>query len=399
MRYDIAIIGGGMIGSSIAYFLARTGRAGSIAVIEPDSTYELATTPTGAGGIRQLFSQPENIYMSRYSLQFYSEFAATMAVDGVPAEIDFNRHGYLFVVGAKGAKQLEANYRHQSAQGVNAQLLDPAALHERFPSIAIDDVALACFSPDDGSITTVSALHAFRRKAQSLGVTYIESRVSALEVSRHRIQAAQLQEGGTIRADIFVNAAGAWAAEIAAMAGMKLPVTPMCRLKHYWPNSGDIEPLPLVKDESGLFFRPTGPGFVGGRPSWEIPAGFIFDHHDPPKQRRLKRYFEGYFERIVRPLLTKRVPAFETPPCTQTWTGHYAQNTLDGNMILGPWIGGAPNFYVACGFSGHGIMHAPAVGLALSELIIDQRYATMDLERMSYQRILDNKPYREIGII
>lgn len=395
MQYDIIIIGGGIIGSSIAYFLARTGRAGSIAVIEPDSTYELATTPKGAGGIRQLFSQPENIEMSRYSLQFYRDFATTMAVDETPVEIDFHQHGYLFVVGAKGAKQLEANYRHQSSLGVKAELLDPAALKLRFPSIAIDDVALACFSPEDGSINSTAALEGFRRKAQSLGVSYIESRVTGLEMSHHRMQTVQLETGEAIRADMFINAAGPWVAEIAGMAGMSLPVRPMCRLKHYWPYEGNIELLPLIKDESGLFFRPEGAGFVAGRPSWEIEPGFIFD----AQNKQLKHYFEGYFERVVRPLLTKRLPAFETAPCEQTWAGHYAQNTLDGNMILGPWVGGASNFYVAGGFSGHGVMHTPAVGLALSELILDGRYSTINLERMSYQRVLDNKPYREIGII
>jgi glycine/D-amino acid oxidase-like deaminating enzyme len=134
---------------------------------------------------------------------------------------------------------------------------------------------------------------------------------------------------------------------------------------------------------------------VGGRPSWEVDPGFIFEREDG----RLRRYFSGYFERVVWPLLVQRVPKFDALRCRRTWTGHYAQNTLDGNMVLGPWIGGAANFYVACGFSGHGIMHAPAVGLALSELILDGRYSTIDLTRMSYRRVLSDEPYREKGII
>ncbi len=206
---------------------------------------------------------------------------------------------------------------------------------------------------------------------------------------------ARLQQGGHLGAEIFVNAAGAWAAEVGAMVGMKLPVEPMCRLQHYWLCQAEIEPLPLVKDESGLFFRPEGPGFVGGRPSWEISPGFTFGSGDG----RFEGYFEDYFERVVWPLLVKRVPKFDALRCERTWAGHYAQNMLDGNMILGPWLGGAANFYVACGFSGHGIMHAPAVGLALSELILEGHYATLDLARMSYQRVLDDRPYKEKGII
>ncbi|MEM7349130.1 MAG: FAD-binding oxidoreductase, partial [Chloroflexota bacterium] len=375
MKYDIAIIGGGIMGSSIAYFLARTGQAGSIVVIEPDATYDLAATTKGAGGIRQLFSQPENVAMSRYSLQFYREFPTTMAVDDKPIDIEFHQHGYLFVVGETGAKQLEANYQVQTGHGVKAELLDQATLQAKFPSLGCDDVALACFSPEDGSISTTAALLAFRKKAESLGVTYIPSRAVAIEVNRQQVQSVQLEDGTSIEADVFVNAAGAWASEVSALAGMPLPITPLCRVKHFWSHSEVIEVLPLVKDESGLFFRPQGSGFVGGRPSWEIKQGFYFD----PSRDDLKQYFQGYFERVVHPLLKIRAPVFEKAVCAESWIGHYAHNALDGNMILGPWINGAPNFYVACGFSGHGVMHAPAVGLALSELILNGHYSTMNL--------------------
>ena len=391
MKYDIAIIGGGIIGSAIAYFLARTGQAGSIAVIEPDSTYRLAATPRSGGGVRQLFSLPENIQMSSYSVQFFADFANVMAIDDEPAEIGFHRQGYLFVASEKGAGQLEANYQLQTREGVRAELLDRAALTTRFPSIGPEDVALACFSPDDGWIDPASALQGFKRKARNLGVRYIEAKVVALQTKPGCVVAASLDRDDVVRADIFVNAAGAWAAEIGAMAGMHLPVKPYCRVQHYWLCPVEIEPLPLVKDESGLFFRPEGPGFIGGRPSWEIDPGFNFD----PAQG----YFNGYFDRVVWPLLVQRVPKFDALRCERTLAGHYAQNRLDGNMILGSWPGGAENFYVACGFSGHGVMHAPAVGLALSELILNGRYETIDLERMSYQRVLDNAPYKEKGII
>jgi len=214
-------------------------------------------------------------------------------------------------------------------------------------------------------------------------------------MSEQKVNNAHLERGDSVRADVFVNAAGAWAGEIAAMVGVPLPVKPYCRLQHFWRCAAQFEPLPLIKDESGLFFRPEGEGFVGGRPSWEIEAGFNFALDDG----QLKGYFKGYFERVVWPLLARRVPKFDALRCERTWVGHYAQNMLDGNMILGSCRGGATNLYLACGVSGHGVMHAPAVGLALSELILKGRYSTMDLERMSYQRVLDNKPYPEKGIV
>lgn len=141
-----------------------------------------------------------------------------------------------------------------------------------------------------------------------------------------------IRQGTVLRADVFVNAAGAWSGEIAALAGMQLPVKPLCRLQHFWLCQADIEPLPLVKDETGLFFRLEGPGFVGGRPSWEIEPGVIFE----TDKGRIDSYFDGYFRRVVWPLLVQQAPQFDAVRCKRTWAGHYAQNMLDGNMILGP---------------------------------------------------------------
>lgn len=393
MKFDIAIIGGGIIGSSIAYFLARSGRAGRVAVIEPDSTYQLAATPQGAGGVRQLFSLPENIQMSRYSVDFYTKFAETMAIDGEPAEINFQKQGYLFVVSERGQTQLEANYQLQTDEGVQVELLDKSGLATRFPSLGLDDIAAGAYSPEDGWIDPQTALQGFRRRAQKLGVSYIESRVINLDADNHAVKYAELENGTRIKADIFINAAGAWSTEIAAMVDVHLPIKPFCRLQHYWLCREEIEPLPLIKDESGLFFRPEGPHYVGGRPSWEIQPGFTFMSNDG----HINDYFDDYFERVVWGLLRNRLPKFDAIKLERTWAGHYAQNMLDGNMILGATT--LPNFYVATGFSGHGIMHAPAVGLALSELILDGQFSTMNLERMSYQRVINNVPYKEKGII
>ncbi len=389
-KYNIIIIGGGIIGSSIAYFLAKTGRAGSIALIEADSSYRLAATPQGAGGVRQLFSLPENIEMSRYSVNFYANFATIMQTDA-----KFHRQGYLFTVGSRGAAQLETNVERQIAQGAHVEILDANALSVRFPSIGVDDIALASYSPEDGWIDQTAVHQAFLQKAKCLGVSFLETRVVNLERANNIVKTAVLESGEQIRANLFVNAAGAWAAEIAAMVGMALPIQPLCRLQHYWQSPATIEPLPLIKDETGLFFRPEGPGFVGGCPSWEVESGFAFSPH----KKQINNVLDNYFEHVVWPLLVQRLPKFNQLRCEQTWMGHYAQNSLDGNMILGEWVGGSENFFVACGFSGHGIMHAPAVGMALSELILDGRYSTIDLSKMSYQRILDNAPYKEEGII
>ena len=389
-RADVVIVGGGIIGSAAAYFLAAGGAAGDVAVIEPDPSYARAATPAGAGGVRRLMSRPENIRMSQFSLDFYAGFRDVMASDDDPADIQFRRRGYLFLTDAAGAGDLRRNFETQRAEGVPADLLDRAALRARFPSVGTADVALACHAPEDGWIDPHAALVGFRKRAESLGVRYLKDRVVGLETSGPAVTHAVLESGGRIAGAAFLNTAGAWAGEVAAMTGAELPVVPMCRVQHFWRCAEAVEPLPLIKDQTGAFLRPEGEGFVGGRPSWEIPPGFIWDVD--------RGYFATYFEATVWPLIAAMVPKFEAVKLARSWPGHYAQNLFDGNMIIGPYSPGHENLLTACGFSGHGIMHAPAVGRALSELVLSGAYQTLDLTRLGFARVLDDSPYPEIGI-
>ena len=152
MKCDIAIIGGGIMGSAAAYFLSRSGRAGNVVVIEPDPSYQFATTPQGAGGVRQQFSVAENILMSRYSLDFYKDFANQVAdIPDVP-DVGFVSQGYLFVVTEEGEATLRRNQALQASFGVNAELIDYNEVRRRFPSVERDDIVLGCHSTDDGWI-------------------------------------------------------------------------------------------------------------------------------------------------------------------------------------------------------------------------------------------------------
>jgi glycine/D-amino acid oxidase-like deaminating enzyme len=384
---DIIIIGGGVIGSSIAYYLAASGRAGEVVVVEPDPTYELAASPRATGGVRQLFSIPENIRMSQYGHEVYGAFETLMAVDGEPAPVNFRRQGYLWLgAGREQVDTLFDNWKIQSANGARVELLDRKGVQHRFPSMRVDDLDIGAFSPDDGFLDPYSALMGFRKKAISLGAVYLKDRVVDFECSNTQVQNVVLASGAKLAAGAVVNAANCWGPELCARLGMTVPVYPMRRLTFYFETREALEPMPLTRDlRSNVSFRPEGAGFISGKTKYDEPAGFNWDID------------YGWFDDEIWPGLAHRVKAFESLKVQSAWAGHYDQNAFDNNMIIGPWQGGLANFYVALGFSGHGLQHAPATGRAMSELLLDGGYRTIDLARFSYQRIVDDRPLRETG--
>ena len=383
----IIVIGGGAMGASIAYFLRSRPNPPDVVVLERDPAYARASTPRASGGARRLFSLPENIELSNFGVPFYERFADTMAVDGTPADIAFRKGGYLFIVHDRGAPVLERDAETQRRHGVRVDLLDRAALKTRFPSMFVDDLALGAHSLDDGWMDPYAVLQGFRRKAIALGARFLADEAVGIEMRDDLVRNVTLASGATIAADFVVNAAGAWAGEVCAMIGMSAPIRPMRRYEHFFECETAIEPLPYVKDLARLAFRPEGRGYTGGVPNSDEPRGFNFevDH--------------GYFERVVWPALAHRFPAFERCRERSVMPGLYDQNDLDGNGIIGPWTGGCENFLMAAGFSGHGLMHAPGVGRAIAELILDGGFRSLDLSRLGWSRIPRGEPYRERGIL
>lgn len=385
---DIAIIGGGINGSSIAYHLAASGRGGHVVVIEPDPTYEHAATPRSSGGVRRMFSIPECIQMSRYGHEVYGNFDTLMAIDGEPpAPVNFRRIGYMWLgTGPDHVHQLTENWKIHAANGVRVEFLERNGLKRRFPSLSVDDVDVAIHSPDDGFLDPYSALIGIRRKAASLGAEFIKDRVVDFQVSNTRIQALVLESGATLKAEIVVNAANCWGVALCDRLGMKVPVHPMRRLTFYFEIRETLEALPSIRHiGNNVHFRPEGKGFISGRTKYDEKFGFNWDvDHD-------------WFNEGMWPSLAERVKAFEALKVQSAWSCHYDQNTFDNNAIIGPWIGGCENFYVVIGYSGHGFQHGPATGRAIKELLIDGGYQTLDLSRLSYQRIIDDTPLRDVS--
>jgi sarcosine oxidase len=388
--WDVVIVGGAVVGSAVAYFLAGPlGFAGKVLVVEKDPTYGECATARSAGGIRQQFSTAENIALSSFGAAFVKSAHETLAVDGDAPALPFVENGYLFLATPAGMPVLEHNHALQRAHGADIALLDPDGLKAHFPWLRTDDLAGGTLGlSNEGWTDPYGLLQAFRRKARSLGVTYLADTVTGLERAGGRIVAAQLAQGGRIACGTLVDCAGVRAADVAAMAGLALPVRPRKRIVYVFDCREDLGRVPLVIDPSGVWFRPEHDSFIGGvsPPESEDPDCLDFE-----LDYRL-------FEEVVWPTLAERVPAFEAIKLVRAWAGHYDYNTLDQNAIVGPHPE-VRNFLFANGFSGHGLQQSPAVGRAVAELIALGGFRSIDLARFSYERVLANQPIVELNVV
>jgi FAD-dependent oxidoreductase domain-containing protein 1 len=387
VQCDIAIIGGGIVGSCVAYFAKTITPDAEVCVIEPDPSYEYASSVRASGGCRVQFTGVENIDMSLFGIDFIRGFDAAMSTPQAPAHAEWVEGGYLLIVPPAQMKALEDAAVVQRSRGATVDVLSPSELKARFPSMQVDDLGGGAHTPHDGWCDPNGLLWGVRRKAASLGVAYVQDHVIGAQVSPFAVKSLRLAGGGTVTASAIVNAAGAWSGKVAKLMGMPLPVSPLKRYEHYFTAGSPIERLPYVKDYARLAFRSEGEGFSGGLVDDSIARGFDFDVD------------YAWFEDIVWPAVAHRFPAFEAARCHRTWAGLYEQSDLDGNPIIGRWNSKLANLYTVAGFSGHGMMHAPAAGRAIAELIAFGKYQTIDLARLGYERVEANAPYPETGIL
>lgn len=383
----IVVIGGGIVGSSVAYHLAEAERGADVIVVEPDPSYQYAATPRATGTIRRTFSLPEKVAMSTYAIAMYRNFARHVSVDGETAgEADFKPGGYLYLVaGNVGIAQIEAVRKEMDSAGTSPQILDRTSLSERFPSVRVDDIDQGLWSPDDGWIDPSGALNGFKGKARALGVAYKKDRVVGITVSGTTARAVVLESGEVLDAGYVVNCANCWAPDVAKMVGLTIPVLPLRRMSYYFETRNTLEQLPLTRDMHGVSVRPEGRGFITGVTDYTSGYGFNWELD------------YAWFEESVWPKLAHRVPAFESLKLQSCWSGHYDMSLLDRCPFIGPWRGHVDNFYVAAGFSGHGLQHAPAVGRGLAELITSGRYQSLDLSRLGLERVEKNTPLVDNG--
>jgi len=388
--YDVAIIGGGVIGCAVAYFLAaEPGFDGRVVVIERDPSYAECSTTRSAGSIRQQFSTPENIEMSLFGRAFLDGVGETLAVEGETVDLGFVERGYLFLASEATRGALEESHAIQAAHGADNALLAPAEIAARFPWLSVEGVALGSLGlSGEGWFDPAALLHGFRKKARSLGAEFRRDEVTGIETAGGRVTGLALASGERIACGATVNAAGPRAGRVAALAGIDLPVTAKKRFVFVFDCRAELPGCPLVIDPAGVYFRPESGKFVGG-----VSPGADED----PDCFDLEVDYRWFDERVW-PKLAARVQAFEAIKMAGAWAGHYDYNTVDQNAVLGahPEIA---NFYFANGFSGHGLQQSPAAGRATAELIVHGEYKSLDLSRFGYGRFVANTPIREIAVV
>ncbi|MES2048754.1 MAG: FAD-dependent oxidoreductase [Pseudomonadota bacterium] len=382
----IVIVGGGVIGSAIACFLALHPRfAGSVTVIERDSSYELASSALSAGSIRQQFSTPINIAMSQFGIDFLRDLHS-LAIDNIAPDVGLHEGGYLYLARASGAAILRENHATQLAHGVDVRLLEPADLQKKFPWMSTQDLALASFGQSgEGWFDGYGLMMAFRRKARSLGVEYLNTLAQGFSHQANRVNAVRLHDGTLFPCDWAINAAGAWARPLMQGTGFDLPVVGRKRCVFSFSSPALTPQCPLIIDPSGMWLRPEGRGWICGLPP----------EHDPDNPALEVEH--ELFDKIWT-ILADRVPGFAAARVQSAWAGYYDYNTFDQNGIVGPHPQ-LSNLLLANGFSGHGLQHAPAVGRALTEWIVDGAYTSLDLSALSAQRLVENRPLLEKNVI
>ena len=363
---EVAIIGGGIMGVATAFYLAERGIK-DVVLLEKDLVSQ-GSTGLSVGGIRQQFSHPANIRLSRQSMRVFGRFREEFGID-----IGYHKAGYLFLAGKEETwRDFLASVETQRRLGVPVEILDQAEILSRWPYLNVSDVRGGTFCAEDGYADPYLVAMGFARSARSLGVRIEElTRVTAIRLKGDRI-AGVATTRGAVQAPVVVNAAGPWAAEIGRMAAVELPVLPY-RRQAFMTQPFDVfpKPVPMIIDQDATFyFRGADPGLIMGMSDPDEPSSF---HLQTDRE---------FMERVVEAAV-HRAPQIESARILRGWAGLY-EVTPDDNPIIGP-IPTRPGFFCAVGFSGHGFQHGPAVGQIMSRLIAGER-GDFDLEPFSYER-------------
>jgi sarcosine oxidase subunit beta len=375
---DVIVIGGGVVGTSIAYHLSRRGVG--VLVLERD-TLGAGSTGKNAGGVRLQFSTEINVRLSQRSLERFERFADEMGVDP-----SFRQVGYLFLITERpDVEPFERSLELWARLGVPARRLTVAEVNAIFPQVRADDVLFATFCPKDGYLDPTSLLNGYAARARAHGARFREdARVAGIDVADGRVAAVRVGSE-RIPCGTVVNAAGAWSGEIARLVGIDLPVRPLRRhifVTERVPGFEGEFPL-TVEFATGLYMHRESGGVLLG----------MADPRDGPGFNESVNW--EFLPDVVERALS-RLPVLVRASIRSGWAGLY-EDTPDKHPVIGP-LGEIDGFLCAAGFSGHGVMHAPATGELIAELVCDDQ-ASLDITPLRFERFARGELVPEHNVI
>ena len=382
---DVLIIGGGVIGCSIAYHLTKRG-CRNVVVVERN-TIGSGSTAKAAGGFRQQFSYETNVRLAMYSINFFEHFHERLELPPDAEGVDFHQIGYLFLLSTPEAfTTFERSAALQQRLGLPVEVLTPEQVGSRWPWLSVHDLVGATYCPTDGYGRPHNVMQAFATQAQRLGASFVEgAEVSAITRKAARIMTVETNQGSFSPGSVII-CAGPWSGELGRLAGVEIPVQPLRRMCFVTdPFDAIPQDAPMTIEMPNTFhFRPEGAGFMLGTSDQDEPYGF----HTTMRWEWLERVMED---------AAKRVPVLEQAKIHHGWAGLY-ETSPDHNAILGP-IPGVENLLVATGFSGHGVMQSPATGMIMSEFILDGKAHTLEVSDLGIERFSAGRLHPENHVI
>lgn len=387
---DVVVIGGAIMGASVAFWLTRMMPGLQVMVVERDPSFARASTALSVASIRGQFSRGVNVAMSRFGIGFIRDFQAHVGeAAGVPS-LGLKENGYLFLAhspqSAALAQELAAMQR---AMGASTEVWAPEAIRARFPWLEVGDLSAGSFGArDEGWFDNMGLLAGLRAAARAQGAVFVADEVTGLRMQGGRVAAVLLGKGGEVPCGFAVNAAGTRAAAIARMAGVAVPVEPRKRTVFVIdaPNARHPD-APLLVDKA-FYLRPEHDHWITGTvPEADGPCAV--DDFEPDLH---------LFEDVIWERLFARSHGFDAVKVLRHWVGHYDYNALDQNAILGPHPQ-VPNLHFINGFSGHGLQQAPAAGRGVAEHLLTGKWQTIDLSELSLRRIVEGRPFLETSVV
>jgi glycine/D-amino acid oxidase-like deaminating enzyme len=384
---DVVMVGSGVMGAATAYWLTRLQPGLKVTLVEADTRYEKASSSLSASSIRQQFTCPVNIRLSQYGIAFLRDAEEHLGLPDHPLSLGLQEPGYLYLAQPEQVAAMQTAHQIQKDAGADVALLDPEALRLRYPWLNVDDVSLGSLGLSGEGWFDGPALHqAFLKKAMAQGVQRVHDQVIGMDHTAEQVTGVRLASGGTLHCGQVVNAAGPWGGQVAAMAGVHLPVVAARRTVFVLSCPEPLTNCPLLIDPTGWWLRPEGRFLISGsEPIQTTP--------DLPLEPDWSEWNEAQWASLAH-----RIPALAALRVERAWAGYYEMNRFDHNAVLGPHPQ-LRNLFFINGFSGHGMQHAAGAGLALAEWMLLGQSQTIAVDELKFDRLVHNHPLRELQVI